>query len=57
MNVHPVERGLRVVLGAIFSLMGAYTGEWMFAVPAAAMLFSGVVGWCPFYTALHFSTK
>lgn len=55
-NEHPVERGLRVVLGlGVLSL--AFLGPktpwgWLGLVP----LLTGVVGSCPLYTLLGFST-
>lgn len=55
-NEHPVERGLRVVLGlGVLSL--AFVGPkspwgWLCLVP----LLTGLVGSCPLYTLLGFST-
>ncbi len=55
-NEHPVERGLRVVLGlGVLSL--AFVGPkspwgWLGLVP----LLTGLVGSCPLYTLLGFST-
>ncbi len=55
-NEHPVERGLRVVLGlGVLSL--AFVGPkspwgWLGLVP----LLTGLVGSCPLYTVLGFST-
>jgi hypothetical protein len=55
-NIHPVERGLRVVFGlAIASLAFWGPASWWFLlglVPVA----TGIVGWCPPYALLGINT-
>jgi hypothetical protein len=55
-NVHPIERGVRIVLGiALLSLVfiGPHT-PWGFV--GVIPLLTGFLGDCPLYTVLGFST-
>ena len=55
-NVHPVERGIRIVvgLGLISMAVGGPQNPWFFlgVVPLA----TGLLGWCPPYTLLGINT-
>ncbi len=55
-NEHPIERVARIVLGA--GLIGAAAtgslGAWGYI--GAVPLLTGIIGSCPIYTALGFST-
>ncbi len=55
-NVHPVERGARIVLGLgllSMAFMGPHTPwGWLGLVP----LTTGLLGSCPLYTVFGFST-
>ncbi|MGE3958143.1 MAG: DUF2892 domain-containing protein [Vicinamibacterales bacterium] len=55
-NEHPIERIVRIVLGA--GLIGAAAagmlGAWGYI--GAVPLLTGILGSCPIYTALGFST-
>ena len=55
-NEHPVERGLRIVLGlALVGLAAAGTvGAWGYV--GAVPLLTGLLGSCPLYTLLGLST-
>lgn len=55
-NEHPVERGLRVVLGlSLVGLAAAGTiGAWGYV--GALPILTGLFGSCPLYTVLGFST-
>jgi len=55
-NVHPIERGARVLVGAgILSL--AFVGpQTSWAYLGAIPIVTGLLGTCPLYTVLGFST-
>jgi len=58
-NEHPVERGLRVVLGlGLLSLLafGPVPGWGLAGLIGIVPLATGMMGSCPIYTALGFST-
>ncbi len=55
-NIHPVERGVRVVVGLVLTSMVFWGPEspWFFLglIPVV----TGVLGWCPPYAMLGIST-
>jgi hypothetical protein len=55
-NVHPIERAVRIIVGlGLISL--AFVGPanpWFFL--GAVPLITGLVGWCPPYALIGFST-
>lgn len=56
LNIHPVERVVRIFLGAILLAL-AFVGPkspWFFL--GAVPLLTGLVGWCPPYAMLGIST-
>jgi hypothetical protein len=53
-NLHPVDRGLRIALGAALLAL-AWTGSpWGFL--GVIPIVTGVVGNCPLYTLIGFKT-
>jgi hypothetical protein len=59
-NEHPIERGLRVVLGlGLLSLLaiGPVPGWGLAGLIGIVPLATGAIGSCPLYTAFGFSTK
>lgn len=57
-NVGGVDRGLRIVLGLVLlSLFFVLDGDarWFSAVGFVPLL-TGLIGWCPIYPLLGFST-
>lgn len=54
-NEGGIDRGLRVVAGVAIIGLGVYYGSWWGAIGAIPLL-TGVIGWCPLYTALGIST-
>ncbi len=58
-NEHPLERGLRVVLGlGLLSLLliGPVPGWGLVGLIGLAPLTTGLLGSCPLYTIMGFST-
>lgn len=60
-NEHPVDRAIRVLAGLGLGaavLLGAVTAPFSYVVGAVAaiLLLTGVVGFCPLYAILRFST-
>lgn len=55
-NIHPIERVIRIVLGAVLVSLAFWgpSSPWFFlgVIPLA----TGLVGWCPPYALLGFST-
>ena len=56
------DRGVRLLLGAVLLYLGwsgAVTGVWgsVFRYLGFVPLFTGLIGWCPLYRALGFSTR
>lgn len=57
-NIHPIERWIRVIVGAVLVIL-AFTGNevngWylMGAIP----LLTGAIGWCPIYYMLNINTN
>jgi hypothetical protein len=55
-NIHPVERGVRVVGGlALVSLAFVGPTNYWFLLGLVPVI-TGLVGWCPPYAMLGFST-
>ncbi len=55
-NEHPIERGVRIVLGLGLIGMAAIGTVGMWGYIGVVPLLTGIVGTCPIYTALGFST-
>ncbi len=56
LNVHPVERALRVLLGAILFSLAFWGPSSPWFLLGIIPLLTGVIGWCPAYTLLGIST-
>jgi len=55
-NIHPIERGVRIVLGiVIFSLIFVGPKSWWGLIGIVPIL-TGLTGWCPPYQLLGLST-
>jgi len=62
-NVHPVERVVRIVVGAFLASMAFWgpTNNWYLL--GLVLVPGGLIGWCPLYwllginTATHFSER
>lgn len=56
-NVGGIDKTLRIVVGAALVVWAAFfagpTWAWIGVVPLA----TGLIGWCPVYLPLKFSTK
>ncbi|MCB9624855.1 MAG: DUF2892 domain-containing protein [Sandaracinus sp.] len=55
-NEHPVERGLRVLLGLGLLSLVVVGPQSLWGLVGLVPLLTGLVGSCPLYTALGFST-
>lgn len=55
-NLHKVEQVTRVVVGAIIAAVTSFTGEPAFYIPAAILIASGIIGFCPIYRIFKFDT-
>jgi len=59
-NEHPIERGVRVTIGiGVLSLLavGPIPGWGLFGLIGAIPLATGLMGSCPLYTMVGFSTN
>lgn len=59
LNEHPIERGVRIVLGiALLSLLviGPVPGWGLVGLVGIVPVLTGALGSCPIYTLLGFST-
>ena len=55
-NIHPIERGVRIVLGiVILSLIFVGPKSW-WGLIGIVLIFIGLTGWCPPYQLLGLST-
>ncbi|WP_456372594.1 YgaP family membrane protein [Thiolapillus sp.] len=55
-NVGGIDKILRVIVGLAVIGWGVYAQNWWGAL-GAIPLFTGLMGWCPFYPLLKVSTK
>jgi hypothetical protein len=57
-NEGTVDRWLRGILGVlvILSAPGLESGVLALQLAGAALLATGIIGWCPFYSVLHIDT-
>jgi Flp pilus assembly protein TadB len=61
MNEGPIDRIIRVIIGIgliALGLLGTASGIWMWVayVLGAILLMTGIIGFCPLYKLLKFST-
>ena len=55
-NIHPVERGLRVVVGAFLASLAFWGPSNYWFLLGLIPLATGLMGWCPPYALLGIST-
>jgi hypothetical protein len=55
-NIHPMERGVRVVGGLILTSLAFWGPESMWFLLGMVPVATGLMGWCPPYQLLGFST-
>jgi len=55
-NVGGIDRILRIIVGLAVIGWGIYAKNWLGAI-GVIPLFTGLIGWCPLYVPLKFSTK
>jgi hypothetical protein len=55
-NIHPLERGLRIVLGATLVSLAFWGPANPWFMLGAIPLLTGLAGWCPPYALLGIST-
>lgn len=57
-NIHPLERWIRIIVGAVLVLMAFKGGEvngWYLL--GAVPLLTGIIGWCPVYYLFGINTN
>ncbi len=55
-NIHPVERGVRVLVGATLMSLAFWGPENPWFLLGIIPLATGLIGWCPPYAILGIST-
>lgn len=55
-NIHPVERGVRVVGGLVLASMAFWGPANLWFLLGLIPVATGLVGWCPPYALLGLST-
>jgi Protein of unknown function (DUF2892) len=55
-NVHPVERGLRVAVGLLLISMAFWGPSSLWFLIGVVPLATGLTGWCPPYSLLGVNT-
>jgi uncharacterized membrane protein len=56
-NIHPVERVVRVVVGALLASMAFWGPQNSWFLLGIIPMVTGLVGWCPPYQWLGISTR
>jgi hypothetical protein len=58
-NIHPVERVLRVAVGVVMLVLAFVGDKGMMAIWGIGVipLLTGIVGWCPIYYLLNVNTN
>jgi len=54
-NVGGLDRTLRIIIGIILVVIGAFFLSW-WGIVGLALLFSGLLSWCPVYAPFGIST-
>jgi len=54
-NVGSIDRTLRIIVGVALVGVGAWSLSW-WGIVGIVMLLTGLVSWCPLYSALAMST-
>lgn len=55
-NIHPIERGVRIVAGLVLTSLAFWGPSNLWFLLGLIPLATGLVGWCPPYALLGFST-
>jgi hypothetical protein len=55
-NIHPVERGMRITIGALLVSMAFWGPASPWFLLGAVPLLTGLIGWCPPYALLGINT-
>lgn len=55
-NIHPIERGIRVVVGVFLMSMALWGPSSMWFLLGIIPAATGISGWCPLYSALGITT-
>lgn len=55
-NQAQIDRIIRVVAGVALTALAAVTSQWLLAIPGVILLVTGLLGFCPLYRILGFST-
>ncbi|MDR3607641.1 MAG: DUF2892 domain-containing protein [Oligoflexia bacterium] len=56
-NIHPVERVIRIVVGAVLMSLAFWGPANPWFLLGVIPLATGLIGWCPPYALLGFSTR
>lgn len=57
MNEHNYDRIIRIVIAIMLFVGAAISGVWLLVVPGVILLATAVIGFCPLYALVGFSTK
>jgi len=57
MNVGGIDRVLRIVVGGAILIYGMAVAQSWWGLIGAVPLITGMIGWCPPYSLLGFSTS
>ena len=55
-NIHPIERGMRVLAGLVLISMVFVGPKNLWFLLGIVPLLTGIIGWCPPYAMLGIST-
>jgi len=55
-NIHPVERGIRVIAGLVLTSMAFWGPSNLWFLLGLVPLATGLVGWCPPYAIFGINT-
>ena len=56
-NVHSLERLMRIVLSLVMASAYFHSYDTWILVPAALLMATGALGWCPVYRAIGYSSN
>jgi len=55
-NIHPIERGVRIVAGLVLTSLAFWGPSSLWFLLGLIPLATGLAGWCPPYALFGFST-
>jgi hypothetical protein len=55
-NVHPIERGIRVIVGLSVSSMAFWGPSNLWFLLGLVPVITGAIGWCPPYSVMGINT-